>query len=103
MIPYFHLGEDQIRKIVDLKLDKIKKRFLENNNAKLNFDPALIEAVTSRCTEVESGARNIDTILTHNVLPELSEKILVKMAEGKEFEQVNVALDKKGHFTYEVR
>ncbi len=103
VIPYFHLGEDQIRKIVDLKLDKIKKRFLEHNNATLNFDPALIEAVTSRCTEVESGARNIDTILTHNVLPELSEKILVKMAEGKDFEQVNVALNKEGHFTYELK
>ncbi|MBU3913906.1 type VI secretion system ATPase TssH, partial [bacterium] len=100
IIPYYYLGEEQIKQIVDLKLNKIRKRFQEHNNAVLDFDRNLITTVATRCTEVDSGARNIDNILTNSLLPELSEKVLVKMAAGEEFNGVHISLTEDGLFNY---
>ena len=44
---------------------------------------ALITAIADRCTEVESGARNVDHILTRTLLPELSTEFLSRMAAGE--------------------
>lgn len=74
IIPYYQLGDEQIRDIVRLKLNKIKKRFEEHNNATLTFEDSIIDVIGKRCTEVDSGARNIDHILTNSLLPELSER-----------------------------
>lgn len=103
VVPYYQLGADQIREIVRLKTGRIQKRFQENNHAQLSLDPKLIEAITARCTEVESGARNIDAILTHQLLPELSEKILLKMADGQAFSEITVSLDDSGQFAYQIQ
>ena len=49
----------------------------------MTYDPALVDTVASRCTEVESGARNVDNILTNTLLPDISRQLLGKMAEGE--------------------
>ncbi len=103
IIPYYQLGDDQIKQIVRLKLEKIQKRFFEHNHAKLEFDIELIDTVAARCTEVESGARNIDNILTNSLLPELSEKLLMKMADGEDFSDVTISLNDDNHFNFEFK
>ena len=66
-------------------------------------DAALIEAIAGRCTETDSGARKVDHILTHTLLPELSTRVLERMAEGEEFSAVHVSLGEGGGFAYEFR
>ncbi|HEY2380028.1 MAG TPA: type VI secretion system ATPase TssH [Terriglobia bacterium] len=104
VVPYYPLGDDEIRRIVKLKLAKIEQRFRENHRAELTYDDSLISAIVDRCTEVDSGARNIDHILTHTLLPEISAEILERMAAGTEFHGVHVAIDSNsGSFDYEFR
>ncbi|QPJ60458.1 MAG: type VI secretion system ATPase TssH [Candidatus Nitronauta litoralis] len=103
IVPYFPLGDGEIRDITRLKLAKIQGRFEDNHRAKLNFDDSVIEAVVERCTEVESGARNVDHILTHTLLPDLGKTMLEKMAEGTSVETVQVTLNPDGNFAYEIR
>ena len=75
VVPYYPLGDDEIGKIVKLKLAKIEQRFKENHRAVLTYDEALVQAIVDRCTEVDTGARNIDHILTHtSLLPEVSRR-----------------------------
>ena len=57
-------------------------RMKENHKAEFTFDAALVDNVASRCKEVESGARNVDHILTGSMLPALSGEVLQRMAEG---------------------
>ena len=64
-------------------------------------DDAVIEEVAKRCTEVESGARNVDNILTNTMLPEVSRQILSRMAEETPTEQVRVGVSQDGRFTYD--
>jgi type VI secretion system protein VasG len=100
VVPYYPLGDDEIKKIVKLKLGKIERRFKENHRAELTYDESLVNSIADRCTEVDSGARNIDHILTHTLLPEVSAEILERMAAGKEFRGVHVSIDESGTFVY---
>jgi len=99
-VPYYPLGDAEIRAIVELKLAKIRARFRSNHQASLSYDPSLIEAITGRCTEVDSGARNVDHILTHSLLPELSTQILELMSVAETFRSVHISLDASGGFAY---
>jgi type VI secretion system protein VasG len=100
VVPYYPLGDDEIREIVGLKLAKVQQRFRDNHRAELTFDDRIAEFIAARCTQVESGARNIDHILTHSFLPGLSAEILDHMARHEEFTSVDASLGKAGKFVY---
>jgi type VI secretion system protein VasG len=101
VVPYFPIRDDVMRLIVRLKLDRIAKRMQENRNVAFIYDDELIESVASRCTEVESGARNVDHILTNTLLPEMSKELLSRMANAEQIREVKVGLDGDG-FSYEI-
>ncbi|MGQ3214235.1 MAG: type VI secretion system ATPase TssH [Shinella sp.] len=100
VVPYFPLADDVIRKIVALQLNRIRKRFTENYNATLSWDETLVEAIAARCTEVESGARNIEYILSRGLLPRLSSHVLSVMAEGRQIGGLKAVLDENGQFEF---
>lgn len=100
VVPYYPLGEAEMRSIVELKLAKIVRRFEENHMASLTYDAAILDDVVSRCTEAETGARNIDNILTNALLPELAAEVLQRMADGVDFGAVHVSLNASGGFEF---
>jgi type VI secretion system protein VasG len=100
IIPYFPIRDEALRKIVLLKLNKIKKRLKENHKIDLQVDDVLIGEVAKRCTEVESGARNVDNILSNTLLPEISRELLARIAEGKELNSISVGIGPDGKFAY---
>lgn len=101
VVPYFPIGDKNMRLIVRLKLNRIAKRMMENRNVTFVYDDAVVESVASRCTEVESGARNVDHILSGSLLPQMSKEILARMAAGEKIGQVKVTIDGEG-FGYEI-
>ena len=103
VIPYYPIADDVLVKIIELKLGKIARRIAENHKAELTYDEALVEAVLARCTEVDSGARNVDNILNGSLLPEVAESVLAKMAEGATISKIKVSADKKGQFKYTIK
>jgi type VI secretion system protein VasG len=102
VVPYFPITDTVMRLIVKLKLKKIAKRMKENRNVAFSYDEGLIEAIAARCTEVESGARNVDHILTNTLLPEMSKELLSRMASGEKLSEVKVSLGADG-YVFEVR
>ncbi len=100
VIPYFPVKDEAMRTIIKLKLGKIQRRIRENHKIDLSYDDALITEVASRCTEVESGARNVDNILTNTMLPEISQQILGRIAEGEKLSSIHVGVGSEGKFTY---
>jgi len=101
VIPYYPITDDNLRKIVRLKLNKVGKRMLENRNTVLTYGDDVVEAIAGRCTEVDSGARNIDHILSHTLLPEMSRELLSRMATGEQIAEVKVTVGDAG-FVYDV-
>ena len=100
IIPYYPIRDEALRKIILLKLGKIQKRIRENHKIDLLCSDALIEEIGRRCTEVESGARNVDNILTNTLLPEISRQLLTRIAEGQKLESIQVTVGQDGNFMY---
>jgi len=103
LLPYFPLRDEAIKGIVRLKLGKILRRIAANYSAVMSYDDSVVDAIASRCTEVESGARNIDHILNGTVLPEMAAGFLAHMAEGKPIRRVSVSIAADGGFVYDLR
>jgi len=99
VIPYYPLSEDMVRKITRLQLGRIEQRVRENHKVPFTYDDAVVDLVQSRCTELESGGRMIDAILTNTVLPRLSEEFLKRMLEGKEIKRAHISVT-DGDFSY---
>ncbi len=93
VIPYFPVRDEVLRQIITLKLGKIERRLRETHRIRLDWDTGLVDTVAQRCTEVESGARNVDNILSNTVLPELSREILSRLAEGRTVDGVRIAAE----------
>jgi type VI secretion system protein VasG len=99
IIPYFPVRDEALKQIIRLKLGKIQRRIAESHKVSLEYDDLLLNEVAGRCTEVESGARNVDNILSNTMLPDLSRQILSQLAEGKASSRVVVSV-KDGALTY---
>ncbi len=102
VIPYFPLADDVLRGICELKLAAIGRRVEANYKARFSYTPEVVATVVSRCHEVDSGARNIDHILTGSMLPELSSRLLARMAEGVPVTDVRIVIE-NGGIGYEIR
>jgi type VI secretion system protein VasG len=102
VVPYFPLPDHIIKQIVGLQLNRIRKRVQESYRAGFDWDPALVDAIASRCTEASSGARNVENILSRTLLPELSAEVLAHLAEGRQVGGIRVGLGPDGGFEYRV-
>ena len=100
IVPYFPVRDEALKLIVRLKLGKIQRRIQETHRIALTHDAALIDEVAKRCTEVESGARNVDNILTNTLLPEISRQILGRLAERQKLAPIHVTIGDDGGFVY---
>ncbi len=96
VVPYYPITDEIMDLIIRLKLDRIKDRMRHNRKIELSYDESVVAAVAARCTEVDSGARNVDHILTDTLLPELSRKILERMADEDQIDTISVGAGPDG-------
>jgi type VI secretion system protein VasG len=100
LIPFYPIRDESLKRIILLKLAKVKKRLMENHKVELTWDEAMVNEVANRCTEVESGARNVDNVLTNTLLPEISRQLLGRMAAGEKMTAIRVSVGEGGAFQY---
>ena len=101
IIPFYPVRDENLKQIVRLKVAKIARRLRDTHRVEMQYDETLIAQVAARCTEVESGARNVDNILSNTLLPEISMMLLATMAEGSKPTALRVGVGDDGNFTYE--
>jgi type VI secretion system protein VasG len=92
VIPYYPLSDEMICAITRLQLGRIKKRIMESHKVPFTYDDEVVKLIASRCTELESGGRMIDAILTNTLLPRISEEFLLRMMSGEPIECVHVTV-----------
>ena len=102
VVPFYPIRDEVLTNIIRLKLERIKARVMDNHRARFEYDDAVVAAVLSRCTEVDSGARNVDNILNGTLLPEIADSVLARMAEGGAITRVKVSATKAGKFKYAI-
>ena len=87
---YFPLSKDMLGKIVDLQLNRIRKRISGNHKIQFDYGQDVIDYIVSRCNDADSGGRMIDNILTNTMLPEMSVQLLEKQMDGLEVKKISV-------------
>jgi type VI secretion system protein VasG len=100
VVIYYPLADNVLRQIIGLKLRSIGKRVKERYGVAFDVDPAVVDSIVARCREVESGARNIENILNRTLLPELSGRVLERLAEGRSPARIAIGIGPEGAFTY---
>lgn len=103
IVPYFTLPAEYLTGIVRLKLERLASRLLSSSKVRLTFNETVIKSIAERCTEVESGARNIDFILRKSLTPHLSDVLLSALAEQKVLSEISVNLDTDGSWLIETQ
>ncbi|MBS0394490.1 MAG: type VI secretion system ATPase TssH [Proteobacteria bacterium] len=99
VIPYYPLSDQMLSAIVRLQLGRIAKRVEQHHGIPFRYDDAAVKLIVGRCTEVESGGRMIDAILTNTVLPEVSREFLLRTLAGKTLAGVTLGVA-NGDFAY---
>src|SRR6266478_6128199 len=92
VIPYYPLDDDILKSIIQLQLSRIEKRIRQTHNTEFSYTPAVVELIAARCTEVESGGRMVDAILTQTLLPDVSRELLTRLMEGTPAKKVEVSV-----------
>jgi type VI secretion system protein VasG len=103
VVPYYPIPDAVLSGIITLKLARIAQRIRAHHHAEFTYDASLVNAVLARCTEVDSGARNVDHILNGTLLPEIAQAVLEKMAQEEPITQIKVGANSKGQFKYTVK
>lgn len=98
-IPYYPLSDEMISAIAKLQLGRIEKRIAENHKVPFTYEEEVVTLIASRCTELDSGGRMIDSILTNTVLPRISEEMLTRMVDARPIERIHVGVDNE-EFAY---
>ncbi len=99
MVPYLPISPSALGAITRLKLDAMVDRMRKSQRIEATYSDEMVESIAKRCTEVDTGARNIDHILRASLLPLLSTTILEKMAEGALPKRLKIGIDAENNFT----
>jgi type VI secretion system protein VasG len=102
VVPYYPITDDVMREIIKLQLGRVGRRLAENHGAEFSYDESVVSEIANRCKEVESGARNVDHILTRTLLPEMSGEFLSRMARDEAISRVRVTVGDKAQFNYDI-
>lgn len=103
IIPYLTLPANVLKEIVVLKMNKLVKRLQVTHKMVMTYADAVVEQIAERCTEVETGARNIDYIMAGTILPQLSQEILTRMSEEEMPQSVHLGVGEDGRFAFEFK
>jgi type VI secretion system protein VasG len=101
VVPFYPLHGDVMHDIVRLKLGKVGKRMAESQKMSFDYTDAVVKQIAARCTEVETGARNIDHIINRTLLPEISTEILTRLSDEVEAAGLTIDIGDGGRFSYE--
>ena len=100
LIPYYPLTDDDLMKICVINMKRIEKRVRDHYNAEFSYDEDVILHIVARSQEVDTGARNIENILSRTMLPDMATECLSLMAEGKDLKKIHVGVTEEGTFNY---
>jgi type VI secretion system protein VasG len=98
IVPFYPIAGEAMKEIVGLKLNRLAERLQQSHKMGFEHDSAVVDQIAQRCTEVETGARNVDHIINRNLLPQISTQLLKQMSEEWQPDTLSVGISQAGDF-----
>ena len=102
LISFYPLDDENMMKIAAINMRRIEKRVASHYGAKFSYDEDVLINIVARCQDADTGARNIENILTRTLLPELASECLGRMAEDEDIIHVHIGATEAGDFSYKL-
>ena len=101
IVPFLPIKDEVLKSIVAIKLKKVGQRLADNQSLEFVYGDDVIEHISNRCTDIESGARNIDHIVNKTLLPLIATEILNDIGNETEYHRLHLNIDSNGEFVVE--
>ena len=92
VVPYLPLGEDTLNRIVGDKLQRLADQIQARYHTEVELEDGLVEAIRSRATRSENGARMLESIIEGELLPPVSLALLEKLAAREPVTKVTLGV-----------
>ncbi|WP_082641109.1 type VI secretion system ATPase TssH [Marinobacter sp. P4B1] len=92
VVPYLPLGEDTLNRIVGDKLQRLAEQIKARYHTEVELEGGLVEAIRSRATRSENGARMLESIIEGELLPPVSLALLEKLAAREPVTKVTLGV-----------
>ena len=102
IITYYPLDDENLLKICGINMRRIEKRVQSHYGAEFSYDEDVLLHIVARSQEVDTGARNIENIISRSILPDLAAECLSRLAEGEEIKKLHIGVDEEGTFNYQI-
>ena len=93
IIPYSPLSREVLVTIVDINMKRIERRIHEHYGAEFSFDDSVVQHIVDRCQDPDTGARNVENVISRSILPELAKQSLTRLSEDLTLESVHLGMD----------
>jgi type VI secretion system protein VasG len=103
IVPFFTLPEEALQEIVELKLAQLGERLRESHKLNFLYQPEVVTQIAQRCTEVETGARNVDYLINRTLLPRLATLLLERIGGERTPDTLEIGIDSEREFTWTFR
>ncbi|MCC6950631.1 MAG: type VI secretion system ATPase TssH [Phycisphaerales bacterium] len=100
IVPYYPISDEMMRAIIHLQLSRLGQRVREGHKIPFSYDKEVENLIVSRVTELDSGARAIDAIITRQMLPRIGRELLERLMDGRAVHKIHVGV-KDSDFVYE--
>jgi len=100
IVPYYPISDEMMRAIIHLQLSRLGQRVQEGHKVPFTYDKDVENLIVSRVTELDSGARAIDAIITRQMLPTIGRELLERLMEGRAVSRIHVGV-KDSQFVYD--
>ena len=99
VVPFYPISKEMLKQIIKLNLTRVEKRIKENHKIPFTYDDAVPDLIGTRCTELERGARMVESLITNTMLPEIGQEMLSRMVDNRPVKRVHIGTS-DGKFTY---
>ncbi|MBD3658224.1 MAG: type VI secretion system ATPase TssH [Marinobacter sp.] len=93
VVPYLPLGEDTLNRIIGDKLQRLADQIKARYHTGVYLEDGLVEAIRSRATRSENGARMLESIIEGELLPSVSLALLEKLAAREPVTKVTLGVE----------
>ncbi|MCW8344588.1 type VI secretion system ATPase TssH [Vibrio sp. ZSDZ65] len=90
IVPYYPLSDNELAKITEIALNRIKKKLAEQYQATFHWDESFVDYVINKNSDPTTGGRAVEQIINRSLMPKLAEECILRLSRSETINHVEV-------------